>query len=76
MVCEECKKLGIPEYLCRNNRTAIQDFLNEELLYRRHKFTGNEQKLKDSEDIIAQIFKIHDDSYNKSSISAPTDVLL
>lgn len=76
MICEECKQLGIPEYLCKNDKPLIENFANDESLYRRHPFKGTKQELKDKEDIINEIFKIHDDSYNKSSLSNAIDVLL
>ncbi|WP_299289423.1 hypothetical protein [uncultured Mucilaginibacter sp.] len=68
--------MGIPEYLCKNDKPIINTFGQDELLYRRHYCIGTEVDIKDSKDTITQIFKIHDDSYNKSSLSHPLDVLL
>jgi hypothetical protein len=76
MDCNDCVKIGIPKRLCTSNKPKIDFVDNTEELYRRHDFTGTEVELKERIDIFDRLFKIHDDSYNRSSLSIAQDVLL
>lgn len=70
--------MGIPVRMQRNGRPVIQEFLEEELLYRRFKspVPPDYFKLDDSSWSINLLVLRKDDSYNRSRFSEPNDVLL
>jgi hypothetical protein len=76
MNCDDCKTLGIPERLCKGDRVNITEWEDSELLYRRHNNKGKREDLIKDPEVVLDMFKIHDDSYNRSSLSRPEDVLL
>lgn len=78
MPCDDCLKLGMPLILCTDNKPYPLQFENGELVFRRHNQPGSEQEIKKlSENQIGNtIFKLDNDSYNRSSLSRSEQVLL
>lgn len=76
MPCQECISLGIPEHLCLEGKDLTVPFDDDEVLFRRH----NEVLIGDLKNldlkIIGRIFKLENDSHNRSKLSNETDVLI
>lgn len=71
-----CQQLGIPERLHRNGRGIDNEFLEDELIYRRFKVEGNKEDWLSNSQISTSIFKVSNDSCNRSKYSEePEDVL-
>lgn len=77
MSCQKCLDNNIPEHLCSIGKSDDIPFENEEFLYRRFKpSTIPYDLLKLDAEIISRIFSFKDDSYNRSKLSEPKDVLI
>jgi hypothetical protein len=78
MPCEDCLAKGLPESLCSDGKPSPLDFEEAEIIYRRHTEPGNVAALKGlkENEIGRSIFKIEDDSYNRSLVSSADQVLL
>ncbi|QKZ13984.1 hypothetical protein [Spirosoma sp. KUDC1026] len=73
---DRCTALGIPTHLHTGGR-EVTEVKNEEDLYRRFRIEGNKEEwLKDDSKASSSLFKLENDSYNRSSLcESPEDVL-
>jgi hypothetical protein len=78
MGCEECTALDLPLSLCSDGKPDLVDFVDHELIYRRHNEPGNLDTLKklNTSQIGNKVFQLRSDSYNRSELSSPQHVLL
>jgi hypothetical protein len=78
MSCDKCREINIPDRLCSDGKPFPLPFEDEEQIFRRHPEIGNIDTLKSlSESQIGKdIFKLEQDSYNRSTLSHLDDVLL
>ena len=71
----KCQKLGIPEYLHRQERPIDNQFLTE-TIFRRFDVAGEPSDWRNDKGISASIFPVKDDSCNRDKYSEkPEDVL-
>ncbi len=76
MACEDCIKLNIPERLCIEGKPLDVPFSQDELLYRRIDVDIDEYIQGIELRKVEKIFSLQNDSYNRSSLSNPEDVLI
>lgn len=76
MSCDNCIELGVPEHLCAFDKEEKVAFDEEEVLYRR--IPGNLPRSIEelSAEHLNAIFPLRNDSYNRSKLSNPEDVLV
>lgn len=70
-----CSNLGIAEHLHKMDRNVDNSFNEQEKLYRRFDQEGKKEDWLTDGKKTASIFKLRDDSYNRSKYSNPEDVL-
>ncbi|MGJ1431596.1 hypothetical protein ACR79M_08465 [Sphingobacterium spiritivorum] len=76
MSCEICLSKGVPEHLCSFDKTKELPFIDDECIFRRISndlpISFDSNKPTD----LHHFFPLKNDSYNRSTISNPNDVLI
>lgn len=74
---DPCSRLGIPKHLHTANRQKVSEFAPSETIYRRFTEPGTINQWKGNNQVSASIFKLDNDSCNRSIFcQLPEDVLL
>jgi len=76
MACSDCLKLGVPVHLCAEGKPAQMPFVEDELLYRRHDENIVCELIELDLKIVERIFRLKNDSINRSTLSKLEDVLI